>query len=277
MKKQRQSIGQNGIGGRRGQSGIGYVVLPDDEERAAFILRCLRTGTVCIRTENTELIRDVKIGQLALQLVEFPATSKELGSCVGWSKIPRHEKPIIFDVFTKHDEANPLAEGEFLLSKTTTTGTVSISGQSQRGVLAVHVESATQSGGEVHLTVRNQNKTGKLRVQVQGTAEVHVEGSVKVTATESITTETVSGKEAGRTLHTPQQITSTAKKLVAGKGKEPVALADTLGRYLDKLVDTLAQATTATMLGTQPLLNAAAIAALKSETKNIKSQLSFTD
>jgi hypothetical protein len=277
MKAQRKSIGQNGIGGRRGQSGIGYVALPDDEERSAFITRCLRSGTVTIRTENTELIRDVQIGQLALQLIEFPATSKELGSCVGWTKIPRHEKPIIFDVFTKYDEVNPLTEGEFLLSKTSAGGMVSLSGQAANGVLAVHVEGAAASGGELHVTVRNQNKTGKLRVQVQGTAEVHVEGSAKVTATESITTEAVSGQDAGRTVHTPQQITSTAQKLVAGTGKEPVALAQSLKEFLDKFVGLVSKSTVSTMLGTQPLLNAAQIAELQSETEAIKSQLSFTD
>ena len=73
MKK--KSVGTQGIYGKRLSAGIGYIIIPNDQDRKKFIIHCNNTSTVSMLTENNEYFHDVNIDSWTLQEIEWPDTN----------------------------------------------------------------------------------------------------------------------------------------------------------------------------------------------------------
>ena len=82
-----------------GQSGVGFIVVPDDETRQDYIDTCYRTMTVTMNGGyGYGYISNVKILEEALQKIKFPLKSTERGTAVFWVRENFTNRPIIIGV-----------------------------------------------------------------------------------------------------------------------------------------------------------------------------------
>jgi len=67
------------------------------------------------------------------------------------------------------------------------------------------------------------------------------------------------------------KVSILSEEVIHNEGSEPMVLGDTLADFLTDFVDEVSRITTATAIGTQPILNIAQVIALKQKINSIKS------
>lgn len=165
-----EKLDQRSVGDRM-SAGVGYVMLPIDVDRDKFIQRCLRTGTISLFTENTEFINNVKIDRWTLQQIDWPDKQAELGDCIFWVNMPKHNVPVAVAILTKNNQIIDLVENEFSLTKNSKNGSVSISGNSDKGVINIIVNS--DKDGQFNVSVINKNDQAKFNLSVRGEVNIN--------------------------------------------------------------------------------------------------------
>ncbi len=170
-----KSITQQGVGGRRDSAGIAYITIPRDTDREVYITQSFRTGTVSIITENGEVINDVRIGMLAMQVINFPQQQGQLGSLVSWVTVPRHKAPIIVDVYTKGDEVYDSSEEAFHIYRRNQQTGISVRGNAKNKNLTISVDSDDEDV-VLDLVVKAANNTAQFNVNVKGNRTTDIEG-----------------------------------------------------------------------------------------------------
>ena len=100
-KAARNSSVPNGEGRR--SSGLGYITLPSDIDRDAYIRGVFESGLVMILTSENQVIRDVMVPKHLLDELEFP-TVHELGVLVNWVSLPKTSQIAITGIHTKPED-----------------------------------------------------------------------------------------------------------------------------------------------------------------------------
>lgn len=157
--------------------GMGYILLPNDVDRTNFIETCYRKKRVTIigDSDGTVFV-DCYILQEALQNIQFPEKSGEMGTPVIWVSMPFISQPVVIGTFPSTTKIPIRGEEEFSIRRTFEGGMVSIEGDAKDGTLVVNVK-----GG---------SKFGALKVSVEGgensALDLFSEGSVRVTANKEV-------------------------------------------------------------------------------------------
>ena len=157
----------------------GYIILPSDVDRTAFIEQCYRWERVSVLVEGGGgIVHECYISREALRDVEFPDTSSDLGSCILFLTNAHNGQPMIFGVLSKEDESQLLREGYFKLSKIYQGNSVTISGDAKSGVMNLSVD-----GGELtqlNISVSNKNKDAVINLRCQGDIKLEMSGAFKI-------------------------------------------------------------------------------------------------
>ena len=218
MKK--REIVKKSIKGNRGNAGTAYVIIPIDVDRDEYIVQCYRTGTISICIENNgEYVHNVRIGKLALQIIDFPDSKEELGSLVGWVNHEGYNFPMVFDVLTKGDEGVEIDEKELTLKKQNDTSSSSIT--LKNGEIIISAES-DDTGGLLCISVTNGGKTAKFDLEIGGNMNVYVEKEIVIKTLENIAI-------------TAKDVVGDIKRLIIGvfEKTEAVAKAEALKKELE--------------------------------------------
>jgi hypothetical protein len=158
---------------------FGYIIIPSDVDRTAFIEQCYRWERVSVLIEGgAGVLHDCYISKEAIRDIEFPETSNKLGTCVSLITDIHSAHPVIFGVYSKEDESQLLREGLFKLSKIYQGNSVIISGDAKKGVMNLSVD-----GGELtqlNITVSNDRKDAKINVRCRGDILWEMDGSLKI-------------------------------------------------------------------------------------------------
>lgn len=269
-------LAQQGFPRSRRNSGIGYIMLPTDLDRDEYIKTCYRTGTVSIiGEEGFDVAHRVRIGKIAIQLIDFPLTPKDLGSGVFWVKLSNQEEPIVTEVLFNQAEGIDNEEGDFTISKGTLDSNSSFL-LTRDGKYLISVSSNKDGAAVVDISSVSENETGLINVFSNGILNV---SSTKETNLKSNGVIRVQGtnedeSELSEIVIENGKVTTLSEEIIHNSGDEPMVLGDTLADFLTDFVDEVSRITTLTTIGTQPIINIAQITALKQKIEAIKSKKS---
>ena len=156
-------LGQQGFEYGRNGVGMGYVILPNGLSREKYVSTCYKTGTISVVTEGGfEIVHRVRIGKLAIQMIDFPNKVGQLGSCVAWVNIANQNEMVVFDVMFKENEISDNIESSFIIKKSKGDshallsmlgdGSISLQTSSETGVPILNIKSIGEGLGEINIT-----------------------------------------------------------------------------------------------------------------------------
>lgn len=307
------AISRTRIPSTRYTVGIGYVILPDGADRDKYITNCFRTNTVALLTNDREFIFEALIDKHSLQSLEFPSKAeRDLGSAVVYVNEEVHNVVIIVGLLAKLDEITNLEENEFSLFRKGKHGLVEISGKGEQGNMFINVQSDLGDNGKLFINVNNKEKRAEFNLQVKGDINIINEGNINIKTTKSFSIRVSDVEENEKEMILQYKkgigflyadefenevimlegvvriINGESKKMIEinrngisigskGSSEEKAALGDTLVDILDQILTGLEQATTATSLGSMPLLNLATFTKIKTKIHKIKSKIVTLD
>lgn len=166
----RKAIGQRGLGGGL-TTGIGYVFIPNDiTNRDQFVSNCFNTATISIITADAQRFDKVEVSRSIFAELDFPETTKDVGSMIFYVKNQKHNQPVVVAVLNRKGEVLGFQKGQFLIKKDSVTGSVSILGDSNKGNLFLNVES--DEGGNIIINAKNKSKSNKVKLNVDGDIDI---------------------------------------------------------------------------------------------------------
>jgi hypothetical protein len=166
----RKAIGQRGLGGGL-ITGIGYVFIPNDiTNRDQFVSNCFNTATISIITADAQRFDKVEVNRSIFAELDFPETTKDVGSMIFYVKNQKHNQPVVVAVLNRKGEVLGFQKGQFLIKKNSETGSVSILGDSNKGNLFLNVES--DEGGNIIINAKNKNKNNKVKLNIDGDIDI---------------------------------------------------------------------------------------------------------
>ena len=152
-----------------GQSGVGFIVVPDDETRQDYIDTCYRTMTVTMNGGyGYGYISNVKILEEALQKIKFPLKSTERGTAVFRVRENFTNRPIIIGVIPTGDYTNLLNEGQGRYVQQVGERVVEIFEDASNGVLNINVVSDTEHPANIRIKASSGNTESVLEVESDG-------------------------------------------------------------------------------------------------------------
>ena len=251
--------------------------------------------------EDGGFVENVPVLKHVWDDIVFPEDKDELGSCVLWNNIANSNIIAIVGVILKNDEVESRDENQFLIKRSftqskkgkTISNHLSISGNAKAGKLNITVDGGEDSG-ELAINVFNKKKTGKLNINLKGNINLDSSDTINLNIANKISfsvddkkTNFSYEKEKGfiykdefnnELIFDKEKMQLNAKKkILLGKGKEPITLGDQMKSMLDEFITQVASSTVVTALGTMPLVNASLITQLQLKTKKILSKYSFSD
>ena len=301
-----RAIKRQGVSNQKYSAGIGYVIIPTNVDRDAYVKKCLRTGTVGILTEVGGILWNVHCNKSDLGFLEFPlvadlADVTSLGTAVVWINIPTQDTPMIVSLVERYDEGTTLAEHQFKIVREFKGGHVEISGRGDSGDLFISAVNDGEVGGNINISTTNKSKSAQLNLFTQGNVNVEAIGTVNLKATDSFNVTVKNGAiddkqmtlsyikgqgldykdEFDNEIHTNKdkiQI-KAVKEVDLGEGKEAMILGDTAKQFISDLIDQIKLITVPTAFGPSGTpINAPAIASLVATSlEKILSTYSKTD
>lgn len=276
-----------------GQSGIGYVVVPDDETRKEYINYCYRQCTVTIDGGyGYSFIENVPIPLDLLQKVKFPIKSDEVGSRVYWVRENTFNRPVIVSILNDLYTPNDMVAGqnryvqeingnvvEIFMDATTSTMNIKVSG-SEDTPSKINVISNTNENSEINVISSGKVKISAKNLIVEAFKDavfsLKKNSSKDLLKIESDETQLhlIDQFENEITLKNGE-VDIISKKINHNEGKEPMVLGDTLKGILSDLIDAILAMTMVSPAGpTSTPSNAAQFTQIKGKLDKILSQIS---
>lgn len=276
-----------------GQSGIGYIVVPDDETREEYITNCYRNCTVTIDGGyGYSFIQNVPIPLDLLQKVKFPIKSDEVGSRVYWVRENTFNRPIIVSILNDLYTPNDMVAGqdryvqeidgnvvEIFMDATTSTMNIKVSG-SENTPSKINVISNTNENSEINVTSSGKVKISAKNLVVEAFKDavfnLKKNSSKDLLKIESNETQLhlIDQFENEITLK-DGEVDIVSKKINHNEGKEPMVLGDTLKGILSDLIDAIMAITVVSPAGpTSVPSNAAQFTQIKGQLDKILSKIS---
>lgn len=277
-----------------GQSGVGFIVIPDDNNREGYINDCYRTMSVTMNGGyGYGYISNVKILGDVLQQIKFPLKSTDRGTPVFWIRENFSNRPIIIGVIPEGNYTNLLTEGQGRYVQQVGERVVEIFEDATNGVLNISVVSDAEHPANVRIKASSGTPESVLTVESDGMVRVsgnRVESSAredfKVVLKNSVDDEVINieGNKEGINV-TAQDLTvnvdcgeinlKTSDKLNLDSGKEPMVLGETLKEILEDILKAIQAMTFTTAVGPSSIpVNVADFASIQAKLKNILSQKS---
>lgn len=263
-------IGKQGMNQYRDSVSTWRIYLPIDVDREKYVRTCFLTGTVSLVNENSEFKHRVKIGRLALQLIDFPKDEKHYGSEVICLTIPYSGELRVVDVFTSSSEFNDQEENQYRLYKNNGAGgyaEMRIDGDGKI-LLTVDGEDVT----EVCVSVTNKDRSGSLKVNVNGEIMIINDGTTLVQSSKDVTIEQFDGSGDKTSINIiKDQVKITSKKIILNDSDEPILLGNKTTDLIGNILDILGSESA----GPYPLLHNSKYIELKEKLNSLKSTISF--
>jgi hypothetical protein len=286
--------GNNAIG----QSGIGFIVVPDDNTRQQYIDDCYRTSTVTINGGfGYGYISAVKILPDVLQKIRFPLKSKERGTPVLWLRENFSNRPIVIGIISEEGYTNLLKENQNRFVQEIDGKTVEIFQDANSATLNINVVGKSDTPANINIKVASGSEDSVVNIDSDGKVNVSA-NDFTATARNTFNIFLKDGKndELISLIGDSEKmefkdkfgnvITSNEENVnitVAGKfnvnsGKEPMVLGQTLVDLLSEILDAIKQITVVTPVGTSSVpVNIASFTSAQQKLKNILSTISNLD
>lgn len=245
------------------------ICIPSDIDRAVYIKNCFLTGTVSIANDNGETVHDVKIGKLALQLVDFPDDVEKFGSDVVCVKAPYSSRLYVMDVFYTAKQYLHQDEDQYRFVKKNGIGTAGVLVDG-RGNIIMSV-SGEEGNGHITINVTNKERRGKLSINVNGDFLVENDGNTVVKSSTSFRAEFNDGTDQSFIEVTKEGIKLNSNKILLNDSTEPVLLGNKTVDLITMILDQLAIESA----GPYPLLGNVKYREFKANLEALKSTITF--
>lgn len=272
------TVGRTALPGDKYTVGVAYVAVPSDIDRAAYILDCFRNNQVSLMCEDGAFYNRVPISPDVLNWIEFAEDGRGLGTPVVYATEEIHQQPI---VIARLQQGSTLGDGKehaFKFRRMLDGVLVEINGNSKTAALNLIVDGDKQSG-KVNINIFNENKDCILNIDVAGDVNVNATNNTKITQQKSAIIETTdpNGEDKASFSQSSTQNQFNNQKLIVNDGSDPLTLGNELKKFLGDFIEEVGKITTATAIGTQPILNATQILAYKERLDEFLSTVIFTD
>lgn len=272
------NIGQAISEGDKWSAGVAYVTIPSDVDRESFIAHCYQTNTLYIKTEDGGYHKNIATDNWSFNFIDFPQKPGDNGSLVFYVQEPVHKELMVIGIVNSDNEIVDLVEGQFKLRKKWLNNFVEITGSAKDGYLSMTVDSQDNSSFIIH--VNNENNNAELNIEVAGNIIINALNSISLISKGNHSVQVFDPNDNTKyseILVESEEINASTDKFSINEGSSPITLGDQCKLIFDNLFDELGKSTVATTMGQMPLLNAQQIVAMKENTANILSLISFTD
>lgn len=204
----------------------GYIIIPIDVDRTAFIEQCLRKERFSIQVEHGGgILHNCYITKSALRDITFPLPNQQLGSGVVFFADPFSGKVVITGVVGVTDSTDINRQDTIVLKKMNggNYALLSVNGDGQISIDII----GTATRGRLDINVRNDDSTAQINVRVKGSLNLSAEGgNVNIAAIDSDINLNATGK-----------IQVISDQLLIHNAEEAMIKGDTLQSEIDKTND----------------------------------------
>lgn len=276
-----------------GESGIGYVVIPDNDTRDEYINNCYYSCTVTIDGGyGYSYIENVPIPLELLQQIKFPLKEDEVGSRVFWVRENTFNRPVIVGILNNLYEPNGMVAGqnryvqeingnvvEIFMDANTAEMNIKVTG-SKNNPSKINVISNTNEDSEINITSSGKVKISAKNLIVEAFKDavftLKKNDSKELLKIESNDTQLkITDQFDNEVTLKDGEIDVVSDKINHNGGNEPMVLGNTLKESLSNLIDAILSMTMVTPTGASSTpMNAAQFIQIKSQLNNILSQKS---
>ena len=276
-----------------GESGIGYVVIPDNDTRDEYINNCYYSCTVTIDGGyGYSYIENVPIPLELLQQIKFPLKEDEVGSRVFWVRENTFNRPVIVGILNNLYEPNGMMAGqnryvqeingnvvEIFMDANTAEMNIKVTG-SENNPSKINVISNTNEDSEINVTSSGKVKISAKNLIVEAFKDavftLKKNDSKELLKIESNDTQLkITDQFDNKVTLKDGEIDVISDKINHNGGNEPMVLGNTLKESLSNLIDAILSMTMVTPTGASSTpMNAAQFIQIKSQLNNILSQKS---
>lgn len=278
-----------------GQSGVGFIVVPDDNTREQYIKDCYRTSTVTMNGGyGYGYISSVKIFPDVLQQIKFPITQNDRGTPVFWVRENFSNRPIIVGILSEDGYTNLLKENQQRIVQQIGDNTVEIFLDANSSLLNINVVGNSETPSTINIKNSSGSDKSVLNIETDGQASISANSIIATSRKEfniflknSKNEELISiiGNEEKTEYkdHFNNKIISDKdkvniqvdKKFDINGGKEPMVLGNTLAELLNEFLAAVQKITVISPVGvTSVPVNIADFAAIQAKLDTIKSKIS---
>lgn len=255
-------VGRVGIGGSRETVSEWKVCIPEGKDRAEYIKDCYLTGRVSLKNGNGEYEHGVRVGKLAMQEIDFPENIESFGSDVICLTSPYSKRLTVVDVFYNSDQYQRQEEGQFTFLKKVGLGSAAVIVDGNGNITATI--NGDEDNGVFTINVTNENRAGKLRINVNGDFLIENDGNYSVKSSTSIKAEFNNG-----TVSNVLELNENG--ILVNGAEEPILLGNKVADLFTAILDQLGQESA----GPYPLLGNPLYLQLKEQIEGLKSTKSF--
>lgn len=276
-----------------GESGIGYVVIPDNDTRDEYINNCYYSCTVTIDGGyGYSYIENVPIPLELLQQIKFPLKEDEVGSRVFWVRENTFNRPVIVGILNNLYEPNGMVAGQNRYVQEINGNVVEIFMDANTAEMNIKVTGSKNNPSKINV-ISNTNEDSEINVTSSGKVKISAKNLIVEAFKDAVfTLKKNDSKELLKIESNDTQLKITdqfdnevtlkngeidvvSDKINHNSGNEPMVLGNTLKESLSNLIDAILSMTMVTPTGTSSTpMNAAQFIQIKSQLNNILSQKS---
>lgn len=266
-------IGKIGMTDNRSDISEWMVVIPIDVDREVYINNCYLTNTISVANENGEYQHNVRIGKLALQLIDFPDDINAFGSDVVLVKAPYSSRLYVMDVFNTAKQYQFQNEDQYRFIKKNGMGTAGIIIDG-KGKIILSVDGNSDSG-EIEINATNKERNGKLKININGNIEIVNDGETIIKTSTSFMVEyrKDSNSELSAIQIDDNGVLINSNKVQLNQSEEPMLRGNKTVNLLESILDNLGHDSA----GPYPLINSSNYLQLKENLQDLKSEKSFVE
>ena len=276
-----------------GESGIGYVVIPDNDTRDEYINNCYYSCTVTIDGGyGYSYIENVPIPLELLQQIKFPLKEDEVGSRVFWVRENTFNRPVIVGILNNLYEPNGMMAGQNRYVQEINGNVVEIFMDANTAEMNIKVTGSKNNPSKINV-ISNTNEDSEINVTSSGKVKISAKNLIVKAFKDAVfTLKKNDSKELLKIESNDTQLKITdqfdnevtlkdgeidvvSDKINHNGGNEPMVLGNTLKESLSNLIDAILSMTMVTPTGASSTpMNAAQFIQIKSQLNNILSQKS---
>lgn len=278
-----------------GQSGVGYIVIPEDITREQYISNCYRTHTVTINGGyGYGYICQVRIFPDVLQKITFPLTSEERGSQVFWVRENFSNRPVVIGILSEDGLTNLLRENQDRIVQEIDGKIVEIFQDANSATLNINVVGTNDTPANINIKVASGSEDSVVNVISDGHLNVDA-NQVQLTARKDVSLYLKNGKDEEQfsligdadkvefkdkngntvTINADNVNVVPAKQFNLSDGKEPMVLGNTLVNLLKEILQAIQQISVPTPHGVSGTpINSGTFSGISSRLEKMLSKIS---
>lgn len=184
----RKSLGSTGIRTGKNQVGIAYATVPNDVDRGNYIKDCFKTQRIMMRDEYGGSWKNVFVSKNLMNDIIFPDVSGEIGSCVVWVRVPKHNIPVVVGILDLKSAYNIVQqENQFRLQRRSkTANSVDLNASADDATFNISVTSTENGKGKLSINISNPDQTASIDVYVKGAIKVFADKKIELVSNEEL-------------------------------------------------------------------------------------------